>query len=92
MALSACSQVENTFIVEDEHRSVTAAKLFLCGSETPLRRSGDRLAVSTVIECEGGGHITLRYASGGEHDCTVGYVTPAAVQSFTYRATENGCA
>ena len=91
IALSACSRVENSFVVKDEQRSVAAAKLVLCGSETPLRRRGGQLAVSTVIECEGSGHITLSYASGEEYGCPVGYVTPGAVQSFTYRATESGC-
>ena len=92
VALSACSRVENTFVVEDEQRAVVAAKLVLCGAETPLQRTGGRLAVSKAIDCEGSGRIRLSYASGGEHDCIVGYVTPGAVQSFTYRASEKGCA
>lgn len=91
LALSACSRVENTFVVEDEQQAVVAAKLLLCGAETPLQRSGARLAVSKTIDCEGSGRITLRYASGNEHDCFVSYVTPGAVESFTYRATEKGC-
>ena len=90
--LSACSKTENTFIVVDEQRRVAEANLMLCGSERPLRRSGNQLAVSADIECEGDGRITLRYASGEKHDCIVGYVTPGALQSFTYRATQEGCA
>ena len=78
-------------MVEDEQRAVVAANFLLCGEETPLRRSGGRLSVSKTIECEGTGRIVLRYATGSEHDCTVGYVTPDTVQSFTYRATEKGC-
>ncbi len=78
-------------MVEDEQRAVVAATLLLCGEEAPLQRSGGRLSVSKAIDCEGGGRIALRYASGSEHDCIVGYVTPGVVQSFTYRATENGC-
>ena len=92
IVLTACSRVENSFGVEDEQRTVVAAKLVLCGAETPLQRTGERLAVNKAIDCEGSGRIALRYASGDEHDCVVGYVTPGAVQSFTYRATENGCA
>ena len=92
VALSACSRVENTFVVEDEQHAVVTATLFLCGSETPLQRTGERLAVSKAIDCEGSGRITLRYASGGKHVCIVGYVTPGAVQNFAYRASENGCA
>jgi hypothetical protein len=83
--------VENSFVVEDQQQAVITAKLLLCGEETPFRRVGGRLAVSKVIDCEGGGHISLRYASGNEHDCPVGFVTPAAKQSFTYRATAKGC-
>ncbi len=78
-------------MVEDEKRAVVAANLLLCGEETPLRRSGGRLSVSKTIECEGSGRIVLRYATGSEHDCPVGYVTPGAVQSITYRASEKGC-
>lgn len=91
LALSACSNVENTFEVEDEQQAVVAATLILCGEETPLRRTGGRLTVSKAIQCEGSGHITLRYASGSEKSCTVGYVTPALKQSIYYRATEKGC-
>jgi hypothetical protein len=90
--LSACSRVENSFVVKDEQRAVVAAKLVLCGRETPLIRTGDGFAVSRAIDCEGSGRITLRYASGDEHECIVGYVTSGAMQSFTYRATEEGCA
>ena len=91
LVLSACSMVENSFVVEDEQNAVVAATLVVCGSETPLRRGGERLVVSKRISCEGSGHIRLRYASGAEHDCPVGYVTPGAPQNFTYRATETGC-
>ena len=91
LGLSACSGVQNTFVVEDEQRAVVDAKLVLCGAETPLRRTGERLVARTDIDCEGSGRITLHYASGDEHDCIVGYVTPNAMQSFTYRATEKGC-
>ena len=86
IALSACSRVENTFVVEDEQRAVATAKLVLCGTETPLRRIGGRLMVSKAIDCEGSGRITLRYASGGVRDCNVGYVTPGMVQSFANAA------
>ena len=90
--VSACSRVENTFVVADEQKIVAAAELTLCGAEVPLQRSGGRLTVSKVIDCEGSGRIRLRYASGGEYDCIVGYVTPGAVQNFTFRATKSGCA
>ncbi|MWV27719.1 hypothetical protein GRF63_07355 [Erythrobacter sp. GH3-10] len=91
LALPACSRVENTFVVEDEQRAVVAANLLLCSEETPLRRSGGRFSVSKAIDCEGSGRIALRYASGSEHDCAIDYVTPGAVQSITFRATEKGC-
>lgn len=92
IVVSACSRVENTFVVADEKKLVTAAELTLCGAEVPLRRSGGQFTVSKAIDCEGSGRIRLRYASGGKYDCIVGYVTPGAVQNFTFRATENGCA
>lgn len=92
MLVSGCSRVPNSFVVEDQNRAVASAKLVLCGSETPFERTGDRLVVSKRIECEGSGLVRLRYASGEEHECVVGYVTPGAVQDFTFRATKNGCA
>ena len=91
LALPGCSGVDNTFVVEDEQRAVVAANLLLCGEETPLRRSGGRLSVSKTIECEGTGRIALRYATGSERNCLVDYVTPGALQGFTYRASEKGC-
>ncbi len=90
--VSACSSVENTFVVADEQKMVAAAELRLCGAEAPLQRSGGQLTTSKAIDCEGSGRIHMRYASGREYDCIVGYVTPGAVQNFTFRATENGCA
>lgn len=91
MLVAACSTVDNTFVVMDEQKAVSGAKLVLCGSEVPLRRNGDRLSVSKAIDCEGSGHITLRYTSGDERECVVGYVTPGMAQSFTFRATQKGC-
>jgi hypothetical protein len=91
LILVGCTNVQNTFIVEDERQAVADATLVLCGSELPLKRSGRRLWISHAITCEGSGRIRLRYASGDRHDCIVGYVTPPAVQSFTYQATEKGC-
>ncbi len=91
VVLSACSKVDNTFVVNDAKRSVTSADLELCGSIIPLRRSGDRLSAVASIDCEGSGRINLLYATGVEHECMVGYVTPGAVQSFEFRATEAGC-
>jgi hypothetical protein len=92
LSLSACSRVGNSFVVEDGLRLVEEATLELCGSEVLLIRAGDHLAVSKTITCEGSGRIALRYSSGAEHYCPVGYVTPGAVQTFRYTAMENGCA
>jgi hypothetical protein len=91
LTLAACSRAENTFTVEDEQRSVTAASLVLCGSTTPLQRLDGRLFVSKPINCEGRGYIRLSYLSGREWDCPVGYVTPGAKQDFKFRATEAEC-
>jgi len=91
-AITACTQAENGFVVEDQQQRVETATLVLCGSETPLRRKGDQLEVSKVVQCEGEGRIKLRYSSGDEHECVVGYVTPGAVQNFAFNATDNGCA
>lgn len=92
IVMSACSRVENTFVVADEKGMVAAAELTLCDAKVPLRRSGGQLTVRRAIDCEGSGRIRLHYASGGDFDCILGYVTPGAVQNFTFRAAENGCA
>ncbi|ODP38475.1 hypothetical protein BFL28_13960 [Sphingomonas turrisvirgatae] len=88
----SCTRIENTFVVHDEAKLVASATLTLCGDDTPLRRSGDRFGGSRVIDCEGSGSIRLRYASGREYNCIVGYVTPGSVQNFTFRPTRTGCA
>jgi hypothetical protein len=91
VALYACTSAENRFVVDDAQTHVVAATLVLCGSETPLQRNGKRLTLSKPITCEGSGYIRLRYTSGDDHVCPVGYVTPGMEQDFTYRTTETGC-
>lgn len=92
VTLSACSRVENSFVVLDQQSLVAEATLVLCGMQKPLRRAGERFVISSTVACEGSGHITLHFVSGDEHDCIVGYVTSGAAQSFVYRATPKGCA
>lgn len=92
ITLSACSRVENSFVVIDQQNLVSKAMLVLCGTQYPLQRTGARLVVRKPVTCEGSGHITLHFVSGDEHDCIVGYVTPGMAQSFVYRATPKGCA
>jgi len=91
LALAACSAVANTFTVEDEKGTVTAANLVICGSTTPLVRTDGNFSVSKLIDCEGEGRIRLTYASGHEGECLVGYVTPGAKQDFRFRASETEC-
>lgn len=92
IVVSACSMVEDTFVVADDKKIVAAAELTLCGEHVSLQRSGGQLIIRKAIDCEGSGRIRLRYASGAKHDCIVGYVTPNAGQNFRFRATESGCA
>lgn len=92
IASSSCARTENSFLVTDDNNIVQSAKLMLCGEEKQLRRRGERLTTNRIINCEGSGRIKLRYASGAEHDCLVGYVTPGLTQTFKFRATESGCA
>jgi hypothetical protein len=89
--LVSCSQVENTFTVEDEGRAVAVADLVLCDATTPLKRVDGPFAVSKSISCEGEGYIRLTYASGQERECRIGYVTPGAKQDFKFRAGEAEC-
>ena len=91
-ALMACTQAESRLVVEDQQKNRETATLVLCGSETPLQRTGDQLAVCKVVQCEGDGHIERQYSSDDGLECVVGYVMPGAVQNFTIRATDSGCA
>jgi hypothetical protein len=91
VVLPACSAVENRFTVDDERRAVTAAKLVLCGSETPLQLKDGQFSVRRRIDCEGRGHIRLTYAAGYERDCSIGYVTPGTASDWMFRASAVGC-
>jgi hypothetical protein len=91
LIVPSCASVENSFIVSDDAKVVESATLKLCGRDTPLRRTDRRFDARQAINCEGSGSIRLRYASGDEHDCTIGYVTPGGDQSFKFRATPTGC-
>lgn len=91
ISLAACSGAESTFSVKDEHGLVTAARLELCGSEASLQRRNGQFTARKTVDCESSGRIRLTHASGAQHDCLIGYVTPGAEQDWTFRATGSGC-
>lgn len=81
----------NVFVVKDDMQNVAEATLVICGTEETLHRYGNALSLHKASDCEGSGYVRLRYANGDEHDCPVGYVTPAAAQRFEYHALAGGC-
>jgi hypothetical protein len=89
LVLSGCSR--NTFEVEDSKSLVRSATLRLCGSETPLERSGASFKLSRSIRCEADGDIVLTYQNGAPQHCIVGYVTPNMPQDFRFRAEQASC-
>ncbi len=90
--LGGCSPtVENTFRVDTSGDPAAVAVLMLCGKETDLARQGDMLTVALPIICEGDGEVRVRLTSGRQVTCQVGYVTPGAMQSFSYLLHEGAC-
>lgn len=88
--LASCS-AKNTFVIDDPNRLVRTATLQICGSETPLVRSGDSLKLTQSITCEGNGEVRLIYHDGGAEDCPVGYVDSGAKQKWLFRAEQSAC-
>ncbi len=86
-----CSRVQNDFRVEGQRQLASSATLSLCGSEMALEREGAHFIGSRVIDCEGSGHIRLRYKDGKVVDCPVGYVTPGSELDYRFRAEPSYC-
>jgi len=91
LLLAGCSPVRNTFEVDAAASPDAVATLALCGKETPLNRSGQRLRVAFPITCEGHGEVRVQFEDGGRATCGVGYVTPGAVQDFRFRVHDGRC-
>jgi hypothetical protein len=91
LALPLAGCAKNTFVVEDPKGLVKSATLSLCGSETPLDRSGHSFTLVRRVNCEGDGEIRLIYHDGVPGHCPIGYVTSDAVQDWRFRADPSGC-
>ena len=90
-AVGGCAGEKNTFEVQDPHGLVRSASLQLCGSETPLVRKGNRLALVRSVSCEGDGEVRLIYEDGEPEHCLIGYVTPDLKQDWHFRAEQSSC-
>lgn len=91
LLLASCSPVRNTFEVDTPASPGAVATLALCGKETPLDRSGQRLRVAFPITCEGHGEVLVQFQDGSRTTCGVGYVTPGAIQDFRFRVRDGRC-
>ncbi len=87
--VAACSDVPNTFNVKS-NRMVTSADLRLCGKEKRLHKLGDSFVGAQRITCEGEGQIIVR-SDRAPVTCVVGYVTPGAVQDFSFLVEAGSC-
>lgn len=63
----------------------------LCGQSTDLTRTGEQFKGVVPVRCEGDGIIKVRFPNQQAVNCTVGYVTPGAVQNFKFRVENGGC-
>lgn len=84
-----CDRSANVF--EVQAAGAVSAELTLCGRSTQLTRAGERFAGTVPIRCEGDGVIKVRFPNQQPVNCTVGYVTPGAVQSFKFKVENGRC-
>ncbi|XJJ70266.1 hypothetical protein WBP07_28770 [Novosphingobium sp. BL-8A] len=84
-----CNRVPNAF--EVRAAGAVSAELTLCGQSTELTQTGEKFAGSVSIRCEGDGVIKVSFANQQAVNCTVGYVTPGAVQSFKFKVENGRC-
>jgi hypothetical protein len=84
-----CDRVSNAF--EVQAAGAVSAELTLCGQSTELMRVGEKFTGAVPIRCEGDGVIKVRFPHQQAVNCTVGYVTPGAVQSFKFKVENRRC-
>jgi len=84
-----CDRVPNAF--EVQAAGAVSAELTLCGRSTELTQTGEKFAGSVSIRCEGDGVIKVSFPNQQTVNCTVGYVTPGAVQSFKFKVENGRC-
>ena len=84
-----CGRTANTFEVHAPESS--SAVLHLCGQTTDLERSGEALAATRAITCEGHGVISVRFPNRPPVNCAIGYVTPGMEQSFRFDVDGDRC-
>ena len=84
-----CDRVANSFEVQAV--GAASAELTLCGQSAQLTRLGEMFAGAIPIRCEGDGVIRVHFPNQQAVECTVGYVTPGAVQSFKFKIENGRC-
>jgi len=88
---TSCARVDNEFIVKDPQDLVSSAELRLCHKRLSLTRYEGEVRGKMPINCEGGGAIVVRLSDGRETFCDIGYVTPAAKQTFEFVIDDGQC-
>ena len=84
-----CDRVPNAF--EVQAAGAVSAELTLCDQTTELTRTGEKFAGEVSIRCEGDGVIKVRFPNQQAVNCTIGYVTPGADQSFKFKVENGRC-
>jgi hypothetical protein len=86
-----CERTQSVFSVEDRSDSVVSAELQVCGSKTPLARSGKRFSITRAVACEGEGTVVVYLSDKRTALCRIGYVTPRIEQDFTFVVESGLC-
>lgn len=82
-----CDRAVNAF--EVQAAGAVSAEVTLCGHSIQLMRTGETFSGTVPVRCEGEGVLKVRFPTQQPVNCTIGYVTPGAVQSFKFKV-ENG--
>jgi hypothetical protein len=91
IALAACTNSRNYFIVQDKFGEAASAELQLCGKKRPLEKVGTEFKGQLDVSCEGSGKIVVRLKNKTETTCLIGYVTFGMVDTFDFVIQEGRC-
>lgn len=90
-ALVSCSKSRDFFAIEDRGGAVDSVNLRLCGDDQSLSKRGGRFAAHADVTCEGTATLAVSMMDGRKIDCQIGYVTPGAGQSHSFRIEGGDC-
>lgn len=89
--LSACGDISNDFAIQDPENTIASAEIRLCHRHVQMIKSGKEFRGTMPITCEGEGRILVRFVTGHQSICKIGYVTPGAQQGFQFVVAGGKC-